>query len=485
MKRIYLLSLLSVCFCLIAFQLQGQSEMVEKKKVVVVKKTIDEDGEVVLEKIIAEGKEAEDLLEEIHSDEAQHQDVDIHIDQDFDFDFDFDFEEVEEQEDVMIWKGEHSSDHRNIEVDVKESDGVKVIRIQKDGEAPRVIELAGDEEMSDEMREQLEEEGVFIHDDNRSEKGNNWISKIANINVDLDEKDGEKVIRIKKIVDGEEEVQEYRINGDVPEDLSGRLAEIRTRGFNWHDDDRRSERKGNCAALGVYVETHGDEQVEIQSIIGGSGAEEVGMQEDDIITMIDGQPIKTYADLNKTLNQYEPGDVVSVSYDREGTVVTVDVELRAWKELPSMKDSWRAKISCGDENYQELYDFTKPTEETVTKKIIIIKKKKEVQPEAAEEIKNVNESPLTPRSPERTLELSDFNAFPNPTGGVVQVSFTAEPTPTLVRIMDLSGKEVFSDNVKTFDGYYDRQVDLTGMQGAFILSVEQNNKIFSEQIVVN
>lgn len=474
MKRIYLLSLLSVCLCLIATQLYSQSEIVEKKKVVIVKKTVDEDGEVIVEKIIAEGDEADELLHEIHAQETH--DIDIETDMEFDFDFDFDVE------------GEHHSDVRNIEVDVERTDGLKVIRIQKDGEAPRVIELKDGDEMSYETREKLREDGVFILDRDAPEDKNSWIAKISNINVDLEDKDGEKVIRVKKIVDGQEEVQEYRINGEVPEDLSGRLAEIRTRGHSWSDDHHRwnKERKGaNCAALGVFVETHGDDQVEIQSIIGGSGAEQVGMQADDIISMIDGQPIKTYTDLHNTLNQYEPGDVVSVSYDRAGATSTVDVELRAWKDLPSMKDSWRAKVSCGDENYQEHYDFTAPIEEKVTRKIIIIKKKKDVEPEVIEELENVNESPLQPRSLERTLELPGFAAYPNPTGGIVQVTFEAEAVPTVVKIVDLSGKEVFTDNVKQFDGYYDRQVDLTGMQGAFILSVEQNKKIFSEQIVVN
>jgi hypothetical protein len=102
-----------------------------------------------------------------------------------------------------------------------------------------------------------------------------------------------------------------------------------------------------------------------------------------------------------------------------------------------------------------------------------------------EEEPTINVSPDITGTNERSLELVNFQAYPNPTDGQLKVQFEAQAIPTIVRIMDVSGKEVYREDLTRFNGLYNQEINLTGSGGTYLLSVEQEEKIFTRQIVVN
>jgi hypothetical protein len=227
----------------------------------------------------------------------------------------------------------------------------------------------------------------------------------------------------------------------------------------------------NCAALGVYVSTSNDGGVYVNSTIGASGAEEAGLARGDIIKYIDDVPTVNYRELHNALAKHEPGDVVTVTYTRDGAEDRVETQLRAWRDFPSFANSRHALVTCGEEPVAE---------ETVTRKIIVIKKDKVEEPVAP-----VNQSPIA-ETFDTYLDLTDFVAFPNPSDGKFNVQFTAEAKPTVVSVYDAAGKEIFRDNVDNFHGYYNREIDLTSnARGGVVLYVEQDGKTFTEQIVLH
>ena len=65
----------------------------------------------------------------------------------------------------------------------------------------------------------------------------------------------------------------------------------------------------------------------IDSVTAGSPAAEAGLQEGDIITQLDGQPATTLTALTRIQLTKKVGDVVSVTYLRDGTEATTDVTL--------------------------------------------------------------------------------------------------------------------------------------------------------------
>lgn len=65
----------------------------------------------------------------------------------------------------------------------------------------------------------------------------------------------------------------------------------------------------------------------IASVTSGSGAANAGIQEGDIVTKFDGQDVSSASDLMLDVRAKNPGDVVSVEYNRNGETKTVDVTL--------------------------------------------------------------------------------------------------------------------------------------------------------------
>ena len=63
------------------------------------------------------------------------------------------------------------------------------------------------------------------------------------------------------------------------------------------------------------------------SIEAGSGAADAGLQTDDIIVEVEGDPIDSMTDLVVAVRQFQPGDTVEVVYLRDGQRRTASVTL--------------------------------------------------------------------------------------------------------------------------------------------------------------
>jgi len=85
---------------------------------------------------------------------------------------------------------------------------------------------------------------------------------------------------------------------------------------------------------------------------------------------------------------------------------------------------------------------------------------------------------------DRQLKLQQFSASPNPTDGQLQLRFQGEAVPTQVRISDLSGREIFQQNLQDFDGHYTGDIDLSKAGGTLLLTIQQGERLFTEKIIV-
>jgi hypothetical protein len=435
MKRLHTLGLALALLCAFTLTFTRQASAQANQKVVVIKKKTDANGQqVVGEVIVAEGEEAQSLLQTT---------------------------EAEAMEDVIVqhpsWcrksvESKCSGTNKNVNVNVQNHNGARTIVINKDGETETFTLVKG-EELSPEVKSRLMEKGIMLND------GQSFTGDEITVHTFDNNRDFDFDFDLK--LDG----------------LSENLVAL-GKGFAYLGESRPgiwSEYGDiNCAALGVYVSTSDAGGVYVNSIIGASGAEEAGLQSGDVIRYIDEAVTDNYGQLHDALSKYEPGDVVTVTYSRDGKEDRVESQLRAWKDFPSFVNSPHAHVSC---------DKNLAPEETVTRRIIVIKKDK------------AEETPVVPETVEQgpiagaivnDLMLSDFVAFPNPTDGKFSVQFSAEAVPTTVKVFDAAGKEVFSDSIDNFNGYYNRQIDLTDTaRGALVLSVEQNGRSFTEQIVLH
>jgi len=86
---------------------------------------------------------------------------------------------------------------------------------------------------------------------------------------------------------------------------------------------------------------------------------------------------------------------------------------------------------------------------------------------------------------ERSLVLEGFKATPNPTSGLLNLSFKGEAKPTVVSVYDLQGRELYGLNLKDFSGSFYQQIDLKqAPKGTLVLSIRQGEKVFTEKIIL-
>lgn len=87
--------------------------------------------------------------------------------------------------------------------------------------------------------------------------------------------------------------------------------------------------------------------------------------------------------------------------------------------------------------------------------------------------------------PSPTLQLEGFQANPNPTNGLLNVSFQAETKPTSVQVFDANGKVVHSEMLQNFTGNYQNTFDFGNLQrGILYVIVRQAEQQFVRKVVL-
>jgi membrane protease YdiL (CAAX protease family) len=84
----------------------------------------------------------------------------------------------------------------------------------------------------------------------------------------------------------------------------------------------------NSPVMGVIGDPNATECV-VRQVVPDLGAAEAGLQAGDVITSLNGEPIRDFSHLVETVRLYQPGDAVPVTINRSGAVSEVIVVLRA------------------------------------------------------------------------------------------------------------------------------------------------------------
>lgn len=304
--------------------------------------------------------------------------------------------------------------------------------------------------------------------------------------------------------------------------------------YNYSYDHHDTGKKR--ALLGIYP-NYTDEGVMIGSLVSGGGAQAAGLQRGDQVASINGEQLETGSDLRRELSKYEPGTVVTVAYVRDGQTFTTQSKLGAKNSNGYHRDPCKIFIGVQLSSAQRgvyingVIDGTAADKSDVQKGDIILEmdgiavnsfdelllERNKHQPgddfvltvlrndqvriveaqflscdeeeEIEEVIEEVIEPTVTPEVPaeftNNELQLEELKTFPNPTYGKLSLRFKGEAVPTNIRITDITGKVVHTENLSGFDGYYSRELDIeNAAPGNMIVTVKQGNKVISEQVLL-
>ncbi len=78
-----------------------------------------------------------------------------------------------------------------------------------------------------------------------------------------------------------------------------------------------------------------------------------------------------------------------------------------------------------------------------------------------------------------------IHTVPNPTPGLLRVSFHADPVATTIHITDISGQVVYNQELRQFHGNFNEAIDLSAYaQGVYILTITQEMVVMTKKIVL-
>lgn len=209
--------------------------------------------------------------------------------------------------------------------------------------------------------------------------------------------------------------------------------------------------------LGVYITNDEDNDgANISSIIQETGAASSKLQGGDIITAINGESVNDYASLRTTLLQYQPGETVKLSFNREGKLAKTNVL------LTSLAERQTARVN----RLEELCDAAAITKNNEAEAV-------EAQEMKAGEMTEIMASP--------SLEV-----FPNPAKDIVMVQFEGGlASNTTIRVLTVDGKEVLNRTLGENNAAFSEQMDLTALpRGLYLISVTQGENTISSQVVL-
>lgn len=202
------------------------------------------------------------------------------------------------------------------------------------------------------------------------------------------------------------------------------------------------------ACLGVYTDAYQQGSIRGARISGfttGSAAQGAGLCKGDVIIGVNGQAVVDSDVLWDEVAKYKIGDKVSVGYAREEIVTQTGVALKACSNNSS-------RVEVLDETGGQLRHFLswnwKEEDQCwfSERSIIAIRKGEGDAP--------TPESPAPYSMPERSLQIDKFRAYPNPTMDQFTVEFSAPAVATTVTFFDLSGRQVFREELNAFSGRY-------------------------------
>lgn len=224
--------------------------------------------------------------------------------------------------------------------------------------------------------------------------------------------------------------------------------------------------------MGVYIaDDEVTKGVELSGIVKASGAEKAGLQKGDKITKINDKTVDTHKALTDVLGETKPDELIEVTYERDGETQTTQLTLGQHKKM-------RLKIKK-HKHLKALKDRVGK----IRKKIVIIQKENKDEPEEQEsETDNLSSS-----SSSRLLELSKLELYPNPNSGAFTIDFEANDlVPTTITVVNLSGKEVYREELKDFTGAYNKRINIANhASGIYFLNIIQGDKKVTKKLIYN
>ncbi len=255
--------------------------------------------------------------------------------------------------------------------------------------------------------------------------------------------------------------------------------------LNWEPQKLEIKIREKEACLGVYSSAFGEGDAKgarVSDFTTESAARDAEMNSGDVITAVNGVRVTGHDELWDEIAKYHTGDKVMVAFLRDNQPRQIEATLKACRDN-SNRVLWLDTDKNGDNQNREffLWNWNEKDKTSLREQRVIT-----IHRGAEGDAPAPSPAPEQKPAPDRTLKLEGFRAYPNPSQGQVTVEFHSEPLPTIVSLLDMTGRQLFREELNAFSGDYYQQFDLTEYaKGTVVIHVLQGDKVFTEQIIVN
>ena len=275
--------------------------------------------------------------------------------------------------------------------------------------------------------------------------------------------------------------------------------------FSWEEEGFETK---ETPFLGVTpADENASRGVRIGSVIEGSCAEKMGLQEGDIILELNGAAVANFDDLKSDIMAIAPGSVVEILIERDGKEKVLEGELGS--KSSSTQDDFRIfhDFKGMDENGNLNYDFELDmnVEELEQHLDEMMRDLNDMLNEGANELQimidpYLNDEPGKINVGElsdsdimkiegidltlRQLQFSAFTFIPNNENQTVRISFETSARGDLeIALFDSNGSKVHVERRSSFSGIFGKTLSLSNYpKGEYVLMIKVGEEQFLKKI---
>lgn len=245
--------------------------------------------------------------------------------------------------------------------------------------------------------------------------------------------------------------------------------------------------------------------LEIQDVMEGSAAAQMGLQKGDRLLSLDGTEVNSIEDVSAVLGKKQVGDEVTATFDRGGQVQTATAKLapvkgRAHVNVHRFGPGENRTIIIEDGEVIEEMDveMEEMVEQLKEQMRIVIEEDEDdgkgvrefrlvitMDEVSAQEAEALSAKSGEDFSGQSNLELASFRVGPNPSSGNFNLTFELpESGPTEVVVLEGNGNKVFQEDLGEFRGKYSRSFDIGQYaKGIYFIQIRQGDKAFTRKVV--
>ena len=213
------------------------------------------------------------------------------------------------------------------------------------------------------------------------------------------------------------------------------------------------------------------------SIVSNSTAKELGMQDNDIITQINGYKILDWSDISAAINSLNVGENIEVAYLRNGRAETANGPIKSYCDT---KNRTMMKSKSKDKEIS-IYSLGGSSSKMDLRNVEV-----EMEDMSQEESEKMKRSYGLDMPVVNNLRIEQLKLYPNPTMGMFSLEFELpDRGQTIIRIYNASGRSIYEYDLGNFSGTFEDNVDISqNGAGSYFLEIRQDGKSLTKKILI-